>query len=234
MKKSISFTNRSNLGAGAGAILPAIIPVDVPFLVKKLTANSTVGNFSCQTKLGGRPMSLGRIQQNDHFGVSNLPCVLTAYGYVPAGSEISLDFLDLSGFAQVVEVTFDGITGTEQELAELSENFKYHPYFYAGNIALAGGQANSIVIQTEADYPFRAIKLMSQRTGAFDSRIDVNGDYLTRQYQRDISLWGTAQLPLAIDPYDVAARSKIQIDVLDTSGLANAIECVLMGHKVLK
>lgn len=232
MKKSISFTARIVLGAGGNN--QVLIPVDVPFLAKKLTANATVGNFSCQTKLAGRPMSLGRIQQNDHFGVSNLPCILTAYGYVNAGSEISLDVLDLSGFAQVVEITFDGITGSVAELSELSDNFKNHPYFYAGNIALLAGQANSIVIQTEADHPFRIVKLMSQRTGAFDSRIDVNGDYLTRQFQRDIALWGTAQLPLAIDPYDVAARSKIQIDVLDTSGLANAIECCLMGHKVLK
>ena len=232
MKRYISFTNRIPVGAGAN--VQPTIPVDVPFLVRKLTANSTVGLFSCQTKLAGRPMSLGRITQNNHFGVNTLPCILTAPGYVPAGSEIGLDILDLSGFAQVVEITFHGVTGNEKELAEISENFKHLPYFYAGAVALAPLGAFPLVIQTEADAPFRIIKLMAANVGAFDARIDVNGSYLNRQYQRNVSLFGTAQLPLAIDPYDVAARSKIQIDLLDTSGFAKPLEIVLMGHKVLK
>lgn len=232
MKKYISFTNRINLLGGAN--LQPVIPIDVPFLVRRLTANNTAGNFSCQMKLAGRPMSLQRIQQNNHFGISTLPCILTAPGYVPAGSEITLDILNLVALPNTVEVTVHGVTGSEAELAELSDNFKNFPYFYSGNIALGAGVAAPMLITTEADFPFRAIKSIALSTGVFDARIDVNGDCLTRQFMRNLSLFGTAQLPLAMDPYDIAAKSSIKIDLLDTSGFANAIEIVLMGHKVLK
>lgn len=211
--------------------------IDAPFLLEKLVSFQT-GIFSARLNLDGRPMSRRNIINTNQFGISTFPYVLTAPGYVPYNSDITIDITDLSLAGNTVKLIFIGLTGTEKELSDLTDSFLNFPYFYSDEITIAGSDEDKLIIKTDVDHTFRIIQLMSTQTGIFDAEIKVNNNSINRGRMPNSTLFGTAQLPLIIDPYDTGIKGRqggiIEFDLLDTSTSSNIIRPTLGGHKVTR
>lgn len=206
------------------------IVVDIPFLLRKLTAYSAY-DFAANIHIGGRPMSPRAIPRANLFGIGTNPFILTAPGYIPRRQSISIAAAPLTANADTLELVFIGLTGTEEELIRVSDNFKYFPFFYPGEIILTANQSDTLLINTETDKPFRGIKLMAESTGAFQVELSVDGTPWTRGRVRNTTIFGTAQLPLIVDPFDIPPGGIIRCDVTDLSGAGNTIKINIAGHK---
>ncbi|MBA7496797.1 hypothetical protein ES702_07406 [subsurface metagenome] len=225
-KKSITLTASQSLTGQKR-------PIDVPFLLGKLTASAT-GIFKTRLDLNGKPMSRDQIANANLFGVSTYPMILSAFGHVPFNGEITIDITDLSAAPNVVNLVFIGLTGTENELKELTDNYLNFPYFYSGEKTLLSTGEDKAVIKADVDYPFRMVQLMAAKTGIFDAEIKINNDSLNRGRMPDTTLFGTAQLPMIIEPYDVKRGGIIETDLKDTSVAGNTVKLAFGGYKVTR
>lgn len=231
MLRAITFQRNVALAAGGATPADQSLDIDKPFLLRKMTATSGAA-FGTRIEVAGTPLMRARVPNVNLFGVGALPTILTAPYYIPAGKTIRLDILPLTVAPDTARINFIGVTGTEAEIRALGLNLALIPYWYHGNVALAAGGSNSVLIPTDTDHSFRMIKLISSSTGTYDADITANGDKLTRGFTPNVNTFGTAQLALAIDPFDVNPGEVIQVDALDTSGAPNAVNVTFMGHKV--
>lgn len=101
------------------------------------------------------------------------------------------------------------------------------------NVALAGGGsvADDMLQNDRSDAEFQVLGIKGASTGTYTIRMkDSNGRHIQSAPVQNTLFVGTAQFPTPIVPgITIPPAGRVGFDLVDTSGVANTIQLVLIG-----